>query len=194
MLPAESPTARYSQADVFRMLGFRLLAHAEVEQFVEACAEALTLHYAGMINPQRLTTTLSSRTQRMLLLHLCMTDKYPPLSITRPRPSPSNKDPLKHILSGLNQHQGVIGGNNGVSEKDILKLFMPLGFDLQFFDHSWLVAMNNLAKSRGEVAHNSFQLSAQAIPTPRGERDLLVLPLFGLRRIVDEVIRLKASA
>ncbi|MET8912423.1 HEPN domain-containing protein [Micromonospora sp. NPDC004551] len=176
------------------MLGFRLLAHAEIEQFVEECAERLALHYAGMIDQQRWSTTLSARTQRTLLLNLCMVDKYPPLSITRPRPSSGNKDPLKNISSGLNRHQSVISGNNGVSEKDILKLFVPLGFDLHFFDHSWLIAMNNLAKSRGEVAHNSFQLSTQAIPTPRGERDLLVVPLFGLRRVVDEVVRLQAAA
>jgi hypothetical protein len=184
MLPASSPTARYTHHEVFRMLGFRLLAHAEIEAFLEWCAEDVATLYAAKNNSR----TLSPKTQKYLVLHTRLVASYPPRSLSFSIP----QDAYKIIKGMLNGHLSMINQNNGASEKDVLKLFVPLGCDSAFFDHRWLASLNALAAARGEVAHNSSLVAApQRQPTPEGERDLLVQPLVGIRSLVRKLDELK---
>jgi hypothetical protein len=189
LLPSTSSTASYTNGDVLRMLGFRLLTHAELEGFFEFCAEDLVDHYST-----RLTNgVLSGRMRRHLVLHSQMVDHYPPRSLTFPVGIDSSQD--KAIKGILRSHQNIIEGNNGISEKDVLKLFIPLGCETTFYDHSWLASLNALARARGEVAHNSaLTPSASAQPTPENERSRLVEPLWGTRALIAELLRLKALA
>ena len=188
LLPPVSPISRYTNADVVRMLAFRLSAHAEIEGFVESCAADLVADYSAKNKAHR----LSRNTQRVLLMHADMRTNYPPLALNL---RPSQKRPIeKQIDACLNVVSSCIYTNNGVSEKDILKLFIPLGFETSFFDLTWLDSMHELARARGEAAHKSWLGGVSVQPTPQGERSRLVNPLLGLRRLIDEADRLKAQA
>ena len=186
LLPDESPTARYASGEILRMIAFRLSAHAEIEGFLELCSEKLLDHYAS----RNRAGTLSRYGQRVLLLHSAMRDSYPPRSLNL---RPGTKSPIQKQIQGcLNMQGAIIEGNNGVSEKDVLKLFVPLGFDLHFFDLAWLDSMETLARARGEAAHKSWLGGTTVQPSPSVERSLLALPLFGMRQLLREIDRLKS--
>ena len=49
----------------------------------------------------------------------------------------------------------TVKNNNGIKEKNILGLLLPLGVAANTLDHTWLVAMNNFGIIRGDAAHKS---------------------------------------
>jgi len=191
MLPAPSPTASYTDREIMMMCAFRLLAHAEIEGFLEDCAEHLRETYARK-NSAR---SLSPSARAMLLGRAkLLSDGYPPRTV---RFSGTWTQEAQRTVNGfLNGHATRISQNNGVSEKDILKLLVPIGFELTLFDHDWLAAMSNLSRARGEAAHGGWMSygASQQQPSPQGERSLVVGPMWGLRHIVAEVERLAANS
>lgn len=195
LLPKVDPTASYSDRDVMLMCAFRLLAHAEIEGFLEECAEHLRTLYATRNNANTLSKTVSLR----LLASASMMDRdrdggYPPRTIRFS--SLGAKERQKAINGFLNGHGSRVLQNNGVSEKDVLKLLVPMGFELTFFDPDWLGDMSALTAARGAAAHGGWTNSgvSQQQPTPKGERGLVARALFGLRAVVREVERLESTA
>ncbi|WP_285635939.1 HEPN domain-containing protein [Lentzea sp. NBRC 102530] len=170
------------------MFAFRISAHAEIEGFIEYCAETLMTHLATKNNAK----TLAYSTQKALLLYKDMNKQFPPQSISFQVPSGGTADKIRSVLNAV---ESSIATNNGVSEKDILKLFVPLGVSLNFFEENWLRSMTDLARARGEAAHNSW-VSSNTVqqPDPITERSRLVLPLRGIGKLVDELERLRAVA
>src|SRR6266545_778328 len=179
-LPSPNPTGRYSDYEIACMLAFRILSYAEIESILEEWASELlndlaTRNKAGL---------LSRRIQRRILLHMDMVIKYPPRSLT-----PSLvADPQKKISGFLAHHSSVIGANNGASEKDVIKMFVPLGVDLHSFDSRWLTSLRDLSTARGAVAHNPWMnVGIEESPTPEGERQRLVDPIIGLRTLKNHI-------
>jgi hypothetical protein len=181
ILPKRNPTARYSREETLRILAFRLFAHAEIEAFLELCAETLRLAYATNNGAGALSRSATYR----LIWSSQASLKYPPTSLTK-----LPKDVGKTINGILKNHENTIDNNHGVSEKDVLKLLVPLGFELSFFDHDWLISMTDLTVARGNAAHNSAMNVGADQPTPDGERQRLVKPLWGLGQVSAEVDRL----
>lgn len=118
-----------------------------------------------------------------------MRDHYPPISLNY-RPDAKDGQRIKTFLS---DHASMIQGNNGATEKDVIKLFSPLGFDLSFFDLNWLESMRVLGVRRGEVAHRSVTYSTTIQSTPEDERRHLAEPLWGLRKLAREADSIMAS-
>lgn len=177
LLPTPSATARYSDGEVLRMYSFRLLAHAEIEGFIESLASEM----ATLLFDRAQRGVLRAAARERLLHHCYLAENYPPRNITRTMLPDAAKKPICALLKNV---QGQIEVNNGVSEKDVLKLFLPLGIELSFFDKRWLLAMTGLAQARGEVAHNSWQMaSTRQQPSPQEERGRLVVPLLGIRAL-----------
>lgn len=185
LLPVPSPTGTYDDGETLRILAFRLFAHAEIEAFLESTAEALTAALVKRLASGGLPFSL----QAHLVLHRRMVDKYPPQSLTY-TPDPKDGQRTQNYLA---EHVNIIQGNNGVTEKDVIKLFAPIGMELGAFDRPWLLSMTQLGVRRGEVAHNPVFLSTRIQPTPEDELDHLVQPLWGLRGLAGRVDALVAS-
>lgn len=176
-MPFRSPTGSYNSSETLRILAFRLFSHAEIESFLEMCAESIVV----AISAKHQGKSLASTKKAQILLHLDMAGSYPPRSINY-RPHPKDDDKIKGFLNG---HLGIIAQNNGATEKDVIKLLTPIGFELHKLDKVWLASMQLLGKRRGEVAHHSaFSTTTQ--PTPEDERAHLVTPLWGLRSVASD--------
>lgn len=180
LLPAVNPTASYTDEEVMRMLGFRVLVHAEIESFLESVAIALVDAYNA-----KLKTAMPQWAREHFDLHGRLVTKYPPTTLSY---SPGTNE-KKQITGLLKQHMLVIEGNNGATERDVLKLFVPLGFSIGFFSRDWLQSMTELGRRRGDVAHNPSR-SVAIQPTPEGEKLALVDPIFGLRALAREADRI----
>ncbi len=184
LLPAVRPTANYTKGEVLRILAFRLSVHAEIEGFLEQCAVDFATYLAELNNAGKLSTGLCGQ----IVQHKYWCD-YPPKKVSN-----ITTNAAVVVSNVLNSVQAFAAGNNGVTEKDILKLFVPLGMEIGFFSHSWLAAMNDLARARGETAHASWLSGGISQPTPNGERARLIVPLLGLRHLVDEISRIRSIA
>lgn len=185
------PRPVFSAREEDGMHAFRLLAHAEFERLIEGWAQEMNQQLA-VANAHG---KLPSEMKLHVLLHFEQArgaQGYPPKQISASRllRPVKNKNSNDRIKAALSAHSSLIDGNNGVSQKDILKLFMPVGVELSWFNrqHSWLDSMDALASARGDVAHGG--VGARTAPTPSGERSMLVQPLSGLRSLSFELRRI----
>ncbi len=52
--------------------------------------------------------------------------------------------------------KGVIANNNGIKEKDILKIILPLSFPVAQINQTWMNTINSFGSMRGDLIHNSL--------------------------------------
>nr|WP_284289244.1 hypothetical protein [Angustibacter aerolatus] len=121
VLPARSATAAYSDEAIQRIYAYRLLAHAELEGFLEGLATEIVDEFSHKYK----TAGLSRSTLERLHHHLALVESYPPRTLSWSPGTAKGKGPIPGLLNTV---QAMIDANNGVSEKDVLKLFVPLGF------------------------------------------------------------------
>ncbi|WP_377271654.1 hypothetical protein [Peterkaempfera sp. SMS 1(5)a] len=182
LLPEETRKNIYPRDEQDSMLGYRLLCHAEFEGFIEALVNLAVEEIWGTA---RKTGNVTSAAQAMLDFK----DKcdFPPTSVSQKE----KKGPIERLFGITGDLGGRARRNNGVTEKDILNLFLPLGIDHAAFDASWLDTMTAFGKSRGNVAHNSWENHSQYDTTPAKEKDAVGYALMGMESLVvfvDEII------
>lgn len=170
LLPDETPRNIYARDKQDSMLGYRLLCHAEMEGFIEALVR-LTMEEVW--DTARKTKVITPAGQAMIdFRDQC---DFPPTSLRRAPAAPIDR--LKGIANDVLNRATR---NNGVTEKDILNLFLPLGVNSTELDVSWLEVMSDFGKSRGNVAHNSWEDHTQYDTTPAKEKDAVEYCLLGL--------------
>ncbi|MFE7616765.1 hypothetical protein [Streptomyces sp. NPDC057496] len=174
LLPDETPRNLYGRDKQDAMLGYRLLCHAEMEGFVEALVR---LVMEEVWNAAKRTQIVTAAGQQMV--DFKERSDFPPKSLKR-APAPSHVR-LKGIANDI---LGRASQNNGITEKDILNLFLPLGVNPDDLDVSWLEVMSEFGKSRGDVAHNSWENHTQYDTTPTKEKDAVGYCLLGLTTLV----------
>lgn len=54
--------------------------------------------------------------------------------------------------------QNVIDENHGIKEKNIRKLFVPLGIDFDLVDTAWISTLDSYGAKRGETVHTSARV------------------------------------
>lgn len=169
-----NPTGAYPARIFDRTRGFRLLAHAEIE----ACLEDLGV---ATVNAAFEGWMVDKRPRATLIALLAFTEKKS-VGIAGSLPAES-----KHTLQGRldelrNAYVGMIRGyNNGIREKDVLRILLPAGIREQEIDPAWLEAIDAFGRARGSTAHGAGK--PQTPPDPASE-------LKTVRAIVNGLIPL----
>ncbi len=166
------PTGMYEDAGVYtRSLAYRVLAHAEIEAFLEDRAlEAVTKARAVWDSDRHVS--------RVVLSLVAFSGKemaLPPDSLAAPNDNKAKSWPalidinerLIPILSAF--HRLVRNDNHGIKERNLLSLFLPIGLDHQKLDPAFLVAMETFGSLRGQAAHTSTNMSVQQAVDPAVE-------------------------
>jgi hypothetical protein len=83
--------------------------------------------------------------------------------------------------------------NHGVKEKNIMSLLLPVGFDMSKCDELFLQMMSTFGEERGAVVHTSGKSHVQKAVDPEGEHTTLETILKGLKVIDEEFDRLLAA-
>ncbi|MFD4134079.1 hypothetical protein [Streptomyces goshikiensis] len=174
LLPDETPRNLYARDKQDMMLGYRLLCHAEMEGFIEALVR---LVMEEVWDTTRKTQVITTAGQSMI--DFKDRSDFPPTSLRRAPAKPYDR--IKGIANDILSRASR---NNGVTEKDILNLFLPLGVNPGDLDVSWLEVMSDFGKSRGDVAHNSWENHTQYDTTPVKEKDAVGYCLLGLATLV----------
>jgi hypothetical protein len=174
MLPRKfSPTGDYTPVQLDRTRGYRLLAHAEIEAFLEDRASDLVNR---AFNCWR--TDFKPRHTITALLAFCRIGdkKYGTV--------------LESIGAALATYNYIVRNNHGVKEDDILKFLLPCGIDKGQMDATWLATLSSFGAARGEIAHSSVRVH-QPID-PRTEYDTVtnkILP--GIRELDDLMAKIR---
>ncbi|MBD2690545.1 HEPN domain-containing protein [Anabaena catenula] len=155
LIPKPNPTGLYSDTQLTRILAYRVLAHAEIESYLEDRAWEVVQNAKNVWDK----TGKTSRTLICLLGFSGLTMDTPPETLSPKKAIktvPDEKIKIKtKINSAFASFKRVINQNHGVKEANILALLLPIGIDSNDLDITWLANMNTFGENRGEVAHKS---------------------------------------
>jgi len=89
------------------------------------------------------------------------------------------------VARAVESHRDRLTNNHGIKDKNLIRIFEPLGVDVGAIDTVWLAAMTSFGGLRGVVAHTS-SIGATTLPDPMDALKLVKDLVTGLRKI-DEV-------
>jgi hypothetical protein len=175
-LPAP-PISRtsYSPQELDWTRSYVLLAHAEIEEFLESLATTRaqtakdTFDHSGRVNVAL----------RKMLAYYVGKERKSWSHVTRPS--------ADIVRSAWQSHVAAIQSNNGVKRQNLEKLFYPVGIVEPQLDPTWLAAMDSFGGSRGEWAHRSIKVLN--VPDPVTETTAVENLLPGLKSLADKASR-----
>jgi hypothetical protein len=192
-LPRIDPTGVYSDRQLARTLAYRVLAHAEIESYLEDRV------WEVVIDVKRRWDSLGKahRTLICLIAFSGQAMDIPPGTLT---PSKPNKDISqekvkigKKLDSAISCFKRVIDQNHGVKEANLLALLLPIGIDSDDLDPALLATMNTFGEQRGLVAHSSAT-AYRTIQPPDPTTELnvvkqIVQGLLQLDELINDLIK-----
>lgn len=185
-LPEISPISSYSESQLSRTAAYRVLAHAEIESYLEERAWKIVIDAKKAWETGKTTRTLIC-----LLGFSDLTMDKPPDTLKKPNNvKQDNHDKrleiTEKINSAIKSFKKVIDNNHGLKEKNILALLLPIGIDSNDLDpnNTWFATMNTFGEKRSLVAHTSAT-SYMTIQTPDPANELNTV-----NQITDELLRI----
>jgi hypothetical protein len=190
MLPGNfSPTGDYSDRQLDRARGYRLLVHAEIEAFIEDVTfEAATKGVSEWTHTQKVSDSLFCL---MVNYHhgfkVGGIDDDPPFL---PTSRPKAKEEMKEVVDvAIKQYRKIQDDNHGVREENLLRLILPVGVRKDDLDALWITNLNEFGKRRGDVAHKAVKAQQQI--DPRNELQVVDALVVGLKKLDQLIIELK---
>lgn len=178
------PTGTYRPAVYEKSRAFHVLVHAEFEAFVEDRVKEVVLDHLARWNGRR-------ESSRVIAGLLAFNDT-----------SFREIESLAHQKGGAPEFLGervgraaqahiqyTVGHNHGVAEKYLLKMLLPIGFDENELDDTWIADLNSWANVRGGIAHGSRHRVQQTLDPQREYNDAKKL-LKGFEKLDRSISRL----
>ncbi|MET3577053.1 hypothetical protein ABID19_000068 [Mesorhizobium robiniae] len=195
LLPSKfDPTGSYKDPlrVTTRALSFRVLTHAEVETYfedrvLEVAATALdaweTNKFVSVVTFHLIGFGGRSTDRPPETLHAIEQNKL------KEWPSKTSiDDRFSKCVSEF--HKRIKFENHGVKERNIMEMFVPIGFYMGRCDPIFLQTMNNFGEARGAVAHTSGKGHVQKAVDPKDEYTTLQKIIASLETIDAEFDRL----
>lgn len=184
LLPqAFSPTGAYRERVFTGVVAFRVLCHAEIEEYFEI----RTVEIAKSAFSQYRNTGKVSLPAIALMSFSGREHRLPPHTIDPPDPSMRktwlSEVELKQRLNDCTAAfiRRVSQENHGVRERNIVSMLLPVGIESSSIDRVFLSEIDNFGSIRGEYAHKSPSVHTLKKPDPKDEllkiRNLLELIL-----------------
>lgn len=186
MLPATfSPTGSYSERQLDRARGYRLLAHAEIESFLEDVT--MQVAKAAVLNWISKKKTSDSLICLLAHYHVGFDMEGEDLEPSFPDTSRQKvKEEIKEaIQNAFKQYNTIHDNNHGIREKNFKRLVLPIGIRIDQIDPTWLTNMDDFGKVRGEIAHKTVKIQQQI--DPKSEFDRISDLVSGLKDL-DKLI------
>lgn len=190
---AFDPTGTYSTLVLARARAYRVLAHAEVEHYLEDRVREIALHALSLWK-------VSEQVSAPLLALVAFSGRLmdlPPDSLSPSQKSAATKhDEQLQLGERVNAASkcffAMLGQNHGVKEPNLLRLLIPIGFKHSDFDPLWLTTMNTFGEARGEAAHSSAKVGKVTHPPdPQSEHKTVQTVMVGLKDIDKKLTDLK---
>ena len=172
----------YEENDYLKVRAYVSLAHSEFENFLECRALEVSKE---SINKYETTGDVD----RVILGLVCFSGSLfdsPPEKRDLNEKKLYLMEKVKNAYTTFNRNVKL---NNGIKEKDILKLLLPLGYPIEKLDDLFLTEMNNFGSLRGEIAHTS---NVEQIAKKRMDPVVMkkkVHDIINFLKDVDDVLR-----
>ena len=166
-----SPTGDYSDRKIALTIAYRVLAHAEIESYIEDRVWEIALNAKRKWDNERKV----NRTLISLIAFSGQMMELPPDTLNPVRASreiSSNRIRIdEKIRLAINAFRKVIDQNHGLKEANLLALLLPIGIDADDLNSVvTLATMNTFGEQRGLVAHSSVtSYRATQLPDPVSE-------------------------
>ena len=161
-------TGDYSEREIALAVAYRVLAHAEIESYLEDRVLEIAQNALTFWNDKKTTLTLV-----FLFAFSGLTLDKPPDSLNPGQRSQNLDDKVKFdkkLGKVFNSFCTAVKDNHGIREKNILLLLLPIGIDSEDIDVIWLQEMDSFGKKRGDFAHQSAsKYKTEQPPDPENE-------------------------
>lgn len=187
LLPSSfSETGNYTDRQLDRARGYRLLVHAEFEAFLEdSCRELIVKKISEWQN--------NNKPSNLVIAFLACyhsgwgvdntLDEVDLVNASKGRTQV--KDAAKEAVDiALKQYIKKLKANNGIKEKNFKTMVLPTGVEMDELDQTWLTNLDQFGMLRGDVAHKSKK--AQGLLDPKDEFKSVKDLLKGLKKL-DEL-------
>ena len=177
------PTGSYSPRQYDRARAFRLLAHAEIEWYLELVSfETANKAYDAWQVRGLITEPLVS---------MVAYTESPLGKVPETKSSTGQADLVTRIERSRNSITSYSKSrNNGIRERNILRLLLPVGIREAEIDSTWLATIDSFGKDRGETAHHSGRVSNP--PDPQNEFDKVTQIVDGLVDIDQKLLEFRS--
>jgi hypothetical protein len=179
-----SPIGDYSDKELDHARGYRLLVHAEIEAYLEERAQDIANTSVSVFRTNRRPRhVLMSLLSFHLVQDQLSSDK---LRDIFGRSARYSDEALSAAQTAYNR---VLAMNNGIKEKNVLQILLPLGIQCARIDSAWLSTLDTFGINRGEVAHKSIK--AHQLINPEDELKTTQILLKGLKELDEELSKLR---
>lgn len=193
LLPEEFEVSGDYPPEVFtKTVAYRVLVHAEIESYIEDRAyEAALTATREWENSKKVSKTLLG-----LLAFSGQNMEEPPDSVNPSQPSQASTwdDKIRisnKIKMAMNIFYNAVANNNGIKEKNLLRLLLPIGIEVDELDPLLLADLNSFAEIRGEVAHlSASKYRTKQLVNPKDELktvESLANRLIDVDRCIDQL-------
>ena len=183
MLPQSfSPTGDYSDRQLDRARGFRLLAHAEIEAYLED----IGLDKAKEVVDQWKNSKTTTDALFCLVAHYHVGFEVADEEVLDEAFTVSSRkrvaDEIADVANrALTQYGSIVSSNNGVKEENLLRIVLPIGIRKGDLDSTWITDLQEFGKKRGTLAHKS--VSTHHPINPQQEWNDVLNLLVGLENL-----------
>lgn len=189
MLPAKSsPTGDYSDRQLDRARGYRVLVHAEIESYLEDIARGAVTRAIQEWKSNRKPSTILLAFLAAYHSGWNTNDERENADIVRLAKARSRvKDSINEVIDiAQQQYIKTVRDNHGVKEKNFKRLIIPLGIDIDKLDGTWLTNLDNFGANRGETAHNTKRATGQI--NPEDEYKAVTKLVKGLKELDEKIL------
>ncbi len=182
LLPEKfDPTGSYTGLEIDRIVAFRLMAHAEIESYLEEIA----IETADKATDDWLNKGLI--TKPLLALVAYAEGTFGDLPDAKSSKLVSS---LSERISTSKKRFSTFAKveNHGIKKWNILRLLLPVGIEEKELDEYWLSATTSFGADRGEVAHQSNRVYNR--PDPESDYKTVNELLGGLKDIDKKLFEL----
>lgn len=138
LLPAIDPELNYSDKDRDLTRAFCLLCHAELEAYLEDITKEV-------VNRAFTKWNADKEIISPIIFHLAYN--------FRQENGKPKEAPYSMVVKSYNNLIDTIKKNNGIKENNLIGFFKPIGYEI---DPTLQSTLNDYGKTRGDIAHTSF--------------------------------------
>lgn len=143
-----SPTGTYNDVVYEKVRAYKVLVHAEMEFYFEEIALIIAKKaYAKWCKYRKASTPLMA-----IVAYYSGTFPSLPQTHTGNR---SDEDIDWRINKAYTEYNSLVRNNNGIKEKDILSIFLPIGVISTDIDEDLLIRLNSFGTERGQIVHST---------------------------------------
>jgi hypothetical protein len=148
LLPIDKDTQVFLKSEEDRMHAYVLLAHAELEEYLEELGRDVVLKAERLSGSNSCAPVIS----RLIYLKNKGTGKF-------------NQATPDAIATAVKFYQDIVNANNGIKEPNVMALFMPLGLTHDDFNSTLMGNLNTFGRVRGGIAHTAQKLRQGVQPS-----------------------------